>query len=52
MPMPEASMDKDNGIVFWEADVGMPGELFGVEPISEAQCMKVLANDEFRLGVL
>ena len=49
--MPEASVDENDGMPFWKDDVGMTRQFRGMQSVSEAQRMEVVAHDNLRLRV-
>jgi len=51
MPMPEASVHEDNGVVFRQHDVRFAGQILGCNAIAQAMCVKVLSHDDFGFGV-
>ena len=55
MTMPEAAVNKNNGVVFGKHDVGFSGELpvvRGVDGESVAHLMQQRPDADFRFGVL
>lgn len=51
MPMPEAAMHEDDGLVFGQDDVGFAGQGFVMQFIPEALSMEISAHEHLRLGV-
>jgi len=49
--MPETPVYKNGGVVFWQYNVWLAGQLFGVEAVAEALCMQVAAYQHFGPGV-
>ena len=52
MAMPEASVDENDGVPFWENDVGVPWQFGRMNAVTKTQRMEVMAHDNFRLRVL
>jgi len=36
MPMPEAAMNKNHGVIFWKNEIWLAWQAFVVEPVSES----------------
>jgi len=51
MPMPEAAVDEDDGVVFREHDVGAPGEILTVKTEAEAPGVEHLPDQDFRFRI-
>ena len=51
MAMPEAAVDENHRMPFGQNDVGMAGQLWGVEAVAEAQHVQMMTHEQFRLRV-
>ena len=51
MPMPKATMHKDDLTVSWQNDIGNAGKISTMQPESVAQAVQQSANRKLRLGV-
>jgi len=51
MPMPKASMNKDDGFVFGKHDIRFAWKVLDVETETVALSMEVFAHQDFWLGV-
>lgn len=51
MPMPEAAVNKNNGVVFFKDDIRFAGQFFIVNAVSETFCKKLLTEQYFRLCI-
>ena len=52
MAVPETSVYKYDGPVFWQDDIRLSRELLDVEPETQASCMQGFSDQEFRSSVL
>ena len=52
MSMPEASVDENDGLVFFEDNVGRTGQFLYIETVSESFGEQEFAHKEFRLCIL
>jgi len=52
VPVPEASMNEDDGFVFRQDDVGFSGEIFHMQSEPVSGPVQHGPDDHFRLGVL
>ena len=52
MAMPEAAIDENHRMPFWQNDIGMSGQFRRMEAVAKAQRMQMMAYDQFRLRVL
>ena len=51
MPMPEAPMHEDHGLVLWQDNVGFAGQGVDVDAETVAHAVQHRADDQFRLCV-
>ena len=54
MPVPKAAVDKDDGAIFWQDEVGSAGQRFVFRPIHREAVTKAVehrAQGELRFGV-
>ena len=51
MAMPEAAVDENHRMPFGQNDIGMSGQLRGMEAIAKAQHVQMMAHDHFRFCV-
>jgi len=49
--MPEAAIDRQHGVVFWENQVWFPGEFFVMQSVPEPLGKKILPYQHFWFGV-
>ena len=49
--VPETAIDKQDGFVFWEDQVGLAGQLFVVQAVTEPLGKKILPHQHLRLGI-
>ena len=49
--MPKATVYEDHRMPFGQNDVGMAGQLWGVEAVAEAQHVQMMTHEQFRLRV-
>jgi len=52
MPMPEATVNQNNGAVTWQNDIRLSGQIPVMKAIAVPSSVKKLANNEFREGIL
>jgi hypothetical protein len=52
VPVPEAPVHEDDGLVFRQHEIRLAGYALGMEPIAKAQRMQGLPEGQFRLRVL
>ncbi len=49
--MPKAAIDENHRMPFRQNDVGMAGQLWGVEAVAEAQHVQMMTHEQLRLRV-
>lgn len=52
MSMPETSINKYNGVIFWEYEIGLARQSFAMKPVPEAHRMQVSSDNQFEPGIL
>lgn len=51
VPMPEATVDEDNGPVLWEHQVRTPRKAAILQPVAQATCMQSATHHHFGFGI-
>ena len=50
--MPKTSIYKDSSFIFWKYNIGLPRQVFNMQPIPESILEKEFTHGHFRFGVL
>src|SRR5665213_1230213 len=51
MPMPEAAVDEDRNVPFWQNQVWAAGQVLSMKPESKPQAVQDATDDQLRAGV-
>ena len=52
MPVPEAAVDEDDGLVFAQDDIGLAGKVLAMEAEAVAGAVEHGTDEQFGLGIL